>query len=159
MSPETKDLAEVLAHWATAAGVLGGLITLLLGWRTYVQQGNQKRVEFYFDIWDQLRSMPGHGWICEAIDAQQWAMLTEVSVSDRREKFFFFEQVALLVNPGFLHPHIAYYMFGYHAIRCWDHEEYWPGLPEKRYWKLLQSFVEQMREVERLPWKKRRKRF
>jgi hypothetical protein len=159
MSPVTKDLAQVLADLATVAAVAGGLITLFLGWRTYHNQNKQKRVEFYFQIWEQLRSMPGHGPICEAIDVKEWEKLRRIPVTQRREKFFFFEQVALLVNSKFMHPHIAYYMFGYHAIRCWDHEEYWDGLPEKGYWKLLEAFVEQMRRIESSPWEKRRKKF
>jgi hypothetical protein len=159
MSPAMKDWAQVLADVFTVAAVIGGLFTLWVGWRTYRQQNKQKRVEFYFQLWNQLRSMPGHARICEAIDAKQWDKLTEISVTERREKFFFFEQVALLVNSGLMHAHIAYYMFGYHAIRCWDHEEYWQGLPERGYWKLLESFVEQMRKIEFLSWDQRRNQF
>jgi hypothetical protein len=131
-SDAVKAWAQVLAHWGTAAGFIAIAATLFLNWRNYAQQNRQKRAEFYFKLWDQVRTpQPGRLDICEVIDAGQWKKLSEISVRERRQKFLFFEQVALLVNSKLIHPHIAHYMFGYHAIRCWDHDEFWGGLPPK----------------------------
>jgi hypothetical protein len=113
-------------------------------------------------MWEQLRPTTAEQPdICEIIDAKQWDRLSSVPVGDRRQKLFLFEQVAALVNAGLMNKYLADYMFGYHAIKCWDHAEFWPGLPQKAtgYWKLLERFVNQMNKIERdVSWEKRRKR-
>jgi hypothetical protein len=165
MSTQVKDFAEVLANFATAVGFITVVITLLLNWRNYVRQSRQNSLDFQFKLWDLLRAKPDGQKdmkdICQIIDDEEWGKLSEISPNDRRHKLFLFEQIALLVNSKHMHPDIAHYMFGYHAIRCWDREEFWPALPDKTtgYWKLLQDFVEQMRKVDAKPWKERRKRF
>jgi hypothetical protein len=165
MSPvpsELKDWAQVAAHCATAAGFITVTVTLMLNWRNYVQLSKHNSLEFQFKLWDLLRSKPpGQQDICEIIDAEEWSKLSDIPARERRHKLFLFEQIALLVNSKYMHPHLAHYMFGYHAIRCWDRKEFWPDLPDKTtgYWKLLQEFIEQMKSVEGQPWEKRRKKF
>jgi hypothetical protein len=160
-SDALKAWAEVAAHLVTAATLLVAITTLFVGWRNYALQGVQKRVEFFFEMWDQLRSKTTERLdICEVIDARQWDKLGAIPVRDRRQKLFLFEQVAMLVNSGLMAPAVAHYMFGYHAIKCWDRPEFWPDLPDRDsdYWKLLRGFVQQMRKVDTVPWPARRRK-
>lgn len=162
MSPQLKDWVEVLANLATAIGFIAVVITLLLTWRNYLQQNKQNNLDFQFKLWNLLTSKPaGQKDICELIDAQEWDKLKEIPPTDRRQKLFLFEQIALLVKAKYMHPNLAHYMFGYHAIRCWERPEFWSDLPDKTsgYWKVLQEFVERMRQVEAQPWKERGLRF
>jgi hypothetical protein len=51
-----KAWVEVAAHVVTAGTLLLDIAALAVGWRNYTLQTLQKRVEFFFEMWDQLRS-------------------------------------------------------------------------------------------------------
>jgi hypothetical protein len=70
--------------------------------------------------------------------------LTQVSLDDRKEFLDLFQEVALLKKAGLIKKELAFYMFGYFAIRCLDSENFWQGInKEDHYWTLFREFAEQ----------------
>ena len=55
------------------------------------------------------------------------------------------------MNSGLIKKEVAYYMFGYFAMTCWDNEAFWsdPGIDRGSvYWSVLRNFVNQMKEID-----------
>lgn len=72
---------------------------------------------------------------------------------ERIERYHFlgiYEELALLMNSGLIKPEIAYYMFGYFAIKCWENDSFWKGLDKNSHnWLVFKGFVEKMKGNER----------
>ncbi len=109
-------------------------------------------------MWQRVKDVPHRKAICDAIDDKALTLHT-IPHEQKRDLLGVFEEVALLVNSKLMRPDVAYYMFGYYAIRCWDTDAFWGNWPDGRdevYWKLLKSFVERMKEIEQKPAEFRR---
>ena len=70
---------------------------------------------------------------------------------DRVQLIALFEIVALEVNSGSISRQVAYQMFGYYAIKCYDamkrreNKGFWLGLESESYdWDLFRWFAEEM---------------
>jgi hypothetical protein len=62
-----------------------------------------------------------------------------------------FENVALLRQAGFLRPELAFYMFGFEALRCWRNDSFWEGMDRNEWWRLLRAFVAELETLEQTP--------
>jgi len=61
----------------------------------------------------------------------------------------FYEQIAISVNSKLLNKNIAYYMFGYFALRCWESNNFWAEINrDSYYWSLFKRFVDTMQKIE-----------
>lgn len=64
----------------------------------------------------------------------------------------FFEELAISVKSKVMSKDVAFYLFGYYAIRCWRSENFWGGdmMIDKQsiYWSLFRDFALRMEEME-----------
>ena len=43
---------------------------------------------------------------------------------------------------GLLRPELAFYMFGFEALRCWKNERFWAGLDrDDKWWGVFRAFA------------------
>ncbi len=71
----------------------------------------------------------------------------------RLKRFYFlgfYENIALLMNSRLIKPEIAYYMFGYYSLKCWENDLFWIGIErESHYWRVFREFVKKMEKLEK----------
>ena len=141
-----------IAEWKDFATILGAFIALVAlakGIAEYIKQGSQKRADHFFAIRSKLKSNPTFEEICALLEVDDQKLLG-ISFKDKRSFLGLFEEVALMVNSGFIKRDIAHYMFGYYALRCWDSKHFWYQVNrESIYWSLFKEFVQEMRLIEK----------
>ena len=73
-----------------------------------------------------------------------WPCRAEKDVTDAKRKFLtFIEEIALLVNSELLKPDVAYYMFGYYAVKAHRGSNFHFDVNySPAYWGLFMSFAE-----------------
>jgi hypothetical protein len=75
--------------------------------------------------------------------------LVDVPWSQKIELLGFYEDVALMRYSGIMKRHVAFYMFAYYALRCWDSDYFWHDIDRSSsYWSLFRHFVQEMKEIE-----------
>jgi hypothetical protein len=78
--------------------------------------------------------------------------LSQTSYTLKHNFLGFFEELAISVNSKVMSENVAFYMFGYYAIRCWESKEFWKGdkliQKESIYWALFRSFALRMKNLE-----------
>jgi hypothetical protein len=71
-----------------------------------------------------------------------------MSKAERAEYATFFEDVALLRRGGLLRPELAFYMFGFEALRCWENEKFWEGLDrDDKWWGVFRAFASELHKL------------
>jgi hypothetical protein len=133
------------------AAVLGGIVataTLVKGLVEYSRGLAARRAEMFLDRRAKLKETPILKELCDLIEVDD-PKLREFALKEKLHLTGFFEEIALLVNSAILRTHVAHYMFGYYALRCWESNNFWYGLNrDAKYWALLRDFVVQMKERE-----------
>jgi hypothetical protein len=78
--------------------------------------------------------------------------LATISLRDKRDYPGLFEEVSLMVEWGLMEREVAHYMFGYHAIMCWESTAFWEGVGKwNAYWARFHDFYWSMKaEQQRL---------
>ena len=83
-------------------------------------------------------------------DKEPNSELKEVPFEHKRSLLGVFEEVALMMNSGLIKKEVAYYMFGYYAIRCWQSDNFWGNVNRHSiYWRLFRNFAEEMLQIEK----------
>ena len=60
-----------------------------------------------------------------------------------------YEDIAVMYESALLSERMAFYMFGYYAIRSYQSEEFWKGLDKNDvYYTLFRQFSAQMEAIE-----------
>ena len=124
------------------------VVSIVLSIAEFRRQGSQKRAEHFLEVRNKLRTDPRFQNIVNMLenDAPE---LSQVPFIDKRDFLGAFEEVALLMNSGLIRPEVAYYMFGYDSLRCWESEHFWSDVNrDSRYWALFKRFSLQMKEFE-----------
>jgi hypothetical protein len=79
--------------------------------------------------------------------------LSQTNYTVKHNFLGFFEELAISVSSNVMSRDVAFYMFGYYAIRCWESKEFWKGekLIEKGsiYWSLFRDFALQMIDMQK----------
>ena len=109
--------AQYLANIATIIGVIGALIGFAWGLYQFHRDAILRRVDHLGRIRSALVSNPESSEILHLLDTDD-PRLAEKPVLDRRAFVCLMEEVALLERRDLIRPDLAYYMFGYAAIRC-----------------------------------------
>ena len=76
---------------------------------------------------------------------------SEFAPYQRSEYASHFEEIALLTNSGLVRKEVAFFIYGYMAIRIWDDEEFWQGLNRDVFWLNLERFVADMKRLRDRP--------
>ncbi len=136
-----KDIAIV-------CGGVVALVTFVRGFFEYVRQGTQRRAEQFVQMRRRLKENKVFYEICSLLDTDD-PKLAAVPLQDRYDFLGFFEEIVLLTNSGLLRKEVAYYMFAYYAIECWDSTHFWENINrDSNYWKLFRDFAEQMKQMQ-----------
>ena len=134
---------------AAIIGAALALVTLVMGLAEYRRQGAQGRVERFIEIRKRLKEDEVFKKIADLVERDS-PELKVVSFRDKRDYLGLLEEVALHLNSGLIRKEVAYYMFGYYAIRCWKSRYFWSGVNrDSPYWALFKDFVSEMENVER----------
>ena len=132
-------------------GGAAALFTFIRSTAEYVRQGTQKRIELYLDIRKKFDANSKFTEIRNLLDKEDRA-ITKISLKERQDYAAYFEEVAILMNSGVLKPDVAFYMFSYEAIQCWESELFWHGISRDQdyYWGLLRMFVTEMKQKRKI---------
>jgi hypothetical protein len=140
-----------LTDWKDVAAIAGSIIatcTLLKGVIEYAYQGKQKRAEHFFDLRKKLKENEVFKKICLAIDSDS-ILLQSIPFEDKRDFLGLFEEVAIMRNSKLIKSDIAFYMFGYYAVRCWESSNFWETVNrESAYWMIFKKFAEDAKSFE-----------
>jgi hypothetical protein len=131
-------------------GVFALLVTVIRALYEYSKQNRLAR----FDKYEQLSK----GWsedkeiqeIISLLDDDPQGELLKMPRS-RKEAFVgVYEEIALMLESGILKKQIAYYMFGYHTIRCYENKDFWTKEMDREspYWTLFRRFAQQMKKID-----------
>lgn len=118
-----KDIAAV-------AGVVIALFGLFKGIVEYQLQGAQKRADFFLKKQQEFFSNTSFNKIRSLLERDD-PELTTIPLEDRRAYANFFEEIAVSVNTRLIRNDIAYYMYGYYAMKCDISERFWSDLIKK----------------------------
>ncbi|GIF02388.1 hypothetical protein [Paractinoplanes rishiriensis] len=143
--------AGVVSACAATIGALVALGTLIRSMHEYVLQGRQKRSEAFFALRARLKGDARMVEILRLIqdDDPKLADQEEVSYTEKYEVLGYFEEVALMLNSGVVRPAVAWYMFGYYALRLSDSGNFWSNIERADpYWALFNTFAEKMNQLE-----------
>jgi len=143
-------------------GVIVAALTFSKAVLEYQRQGAQKRADAYFNIERLLLSEKAFQEINELLLADgDSKSLAIIPLSTRLEYLGLYEEVALMLNSKMINEHVAHYMFGYLAIKCYESNHFWVGEDKNdKYWDLLRDFVGRMKLVdEKFVFNRRNLRF
>jgi len=136
---------EDAKNTATIIGVLIATAAFVKAVIEYIHQGVQKRADQFLSIQKRLVENQTFITILELLEFDD-PKVSEIPFKDRRELIGLFEEVAIMLNSGLMREAVAYYMFGYFAIDCWDNEAFWKGFnKENTHWFVFRDFVERMK--------------
>ena len=143
-----------LQNMVSIAGILVALVacvTLVIGIFKYSIQVKQNRVQYLFNILKLLK----RDEIFKNINAQlipenKSNELNKIPIIDRCNYLWIFEEIAVMKNSGLIKPDVAFYMFGYYAVKCWNNTLFWENLEkEDKYWSLFNKFAKEAEEYEK----------
>lgn len=155
MSLTDLTTAERFDLGLTAIAVLVGLLTLWKAVSEYRRQGTIKRIEFFLEARNRLKTNAQFQEISRLLELDD-PKLVEIPMQHKIEFVGFFEEIALLVTSRVIRPEVAHYMFGYYALKTWESQNFWllaerPGRPldkeKEPYWFLFRTFVHSMAPI------------
>jgi hypothetical protein len=142
-------LAQIITAILSTLGVTVAAVSAFKALAEYRKQGITKRSEIFLQMRSRLREDESFKRICDLLETDD-ERLKDVSLVEKDRFTGFFEELALLRNSGFINDHVALYMFGYFAIRCFQSKNFWDGLNRNQpLWALFMDFARQMQEAER----------
>jgi hypothetical protein len=141
---EYKAMAYELAKICIDAG--GVAIALIGGARALVEYQKkvaQDRFQMLMKMQDNFHSNESFRRIREEFDGQN--SFENMSKGERAEYATFFEDVALLRRSRLLRAELAFYMFGFEALRCWENKKFWEGLDrDDKWWGVFRAFASEL---------------
>ena len=147
---------DVLIHstiqeWISTLTLVVGVFTFMVAIHEYNRQNRVKR----FEIFQGMN---------KRFDDETFKKLREYLDNDDHElencdyitKYNFvgfFEEIAISVRTKVMSREVAYYMFGYYAIRCYHSANFWKGAKmlskDSIYWSLFRQFATEMEVMEK----------
>lgn len=141
-------LIECLKDIFTIIGGVTAFITFIVGIAEYVKQGTQKRAEQFVEMRKRFKENESFREISSLLENDDLKLASE-PYKDRRDYLGFFEEIALMVNSSLIKVDVAYYMFGYYVIKCWESSNFWIDIhKESQYWILFKEFYLKMKKAE-----------
>lgn len=157
-----NGICLTMAEWGTVfqiLGVVAGLFVAGFGlYKTWEelkrlrQQREQdqrdlhatarlKRTEFLLDQHRRLFDDPVLSTVLSYLDADDKQLAQPQMWNSNRKFLTFIEEMAILIESRLVDPEVAYYMFGYYAIRARDGENFNANINDiEEYWRLFHRF-------------------
>ena len=131
---------------ATIIGAVVGLLDFAKGLIEYQLQGTQRRADIFLKRRAEYFENESFATIRVLLEEDGSQKLRDISFEERRAYLTFFEEVALLWKSKLIRDDIAYYMFGYYAVRCREAKDFWFDInaPEV-HWSIFLEFANTMK--------------
>jgi hypothetical protein len=146
---DIKDVVDILSALVIA---IGGFVGGFIGIRQYQKQNTLKRAEHFHTMRKKLKESEAFRNICVLLTTDD-SKIKDVGIADKSDFLGFFEEIAIMVESKIISKHVAHYMFGYYAIKCYDNENgFWDGdifYKKDDYWSLFIKFAEDMKNLEK----------
>jgi hypothetical protein len=120
-----------LKNWLTVLGAVVGLLGFLKGVLEYSRQNEMRRLDLFQAMRQRFEVSEGMKRVREALESDEANALVSVTKKDKVDFLAFYEDLALMVVSGIIHPEIAQYFFGFYAILANDEQNvqaFWAGL-------------------------------
>lgn len=132
-----KDMATVIAVPVAAWG-------LYKSYAEFHLQGKQKRAEMFLKKQGEFFASKSFNEIRLLLE-QDDAKLKDIGFEERRAYLTFFEEIAVLKNSRLINGDLAYYMFGYYAVKCLESQHFWSDLNKHDlFWNVFLRFSQEM---------------
>jgi hypothetical protein len=139
------NFAEPLAKYIAAAVALG---TLLKGVIEFSTQNKIKKYEKYRELRVEFRTSAEFLEMRTLLERED-AQIGSVTYEKKVRFLGFYEDISILIKNDILSEDLAYYMFGYYAIRCYRSTVFWEEIDKSSiYWKEFVQFAERMIFIE-----------
>lgn len=157
-----QDLCLTMEDWARVFQILGVVVGLCVAgfgfYKTWAElkrlrqqrEENQrelhatarlKRTEFLLTQHRRLFDDPVLYQVMTYLDADDAALARPEMWNSNRKFLTFIEEMAILVESRLVDPEVAYYMFGYYAIRARDGKNFNANINDvEEYWRLFRRF-------------------
>ena len=134
----------------TIVGVIVSTALFFLAYRQYGKAEKQKKAEHFFKLREKYNTNKDFRKIREIIDCNDTEN-KEISLDAKREFFGFYEEIAIMVNSKLIKEELAFYMFGYYAIKYDEIDDFKSYIDEeKEYWIIFSDFAQKMINNEKL---------
>jgi hypothetical protein len=144
------ETISVISAVVAALTFVVGVGTLIKAILEYKRQNAAKRFEIFQGM-NRRFDESEFKVLREMLDSDADALVT-VDYIGKHNFLGFYEEIAISVNSGVMDINVAFYMFGYYAIRCWKSENFWLGgkMLDKNsiYWSLFADFAHKMLVME-----------
>jgi hypothetical protein len=143
-----------LSDWKdvfTITGVIVSFTLLLLALVQYRKAEKQKSAEHFFKLRDKYNTDATFVKIREIIDSPDNRDISsrEINIDDKRKFLGFYEEIAIMVKSGLIKEELAFYMFGYYAVRCNKMDAFTSYINEdKEYWEIFSEFAAKMKNYD-----------
>jgi hypothetical protein len=134
------DLTKTVIDVSGVAIALFGGARALVAYRKKV---TQERFQMLMKMQESFQSSKRFQQIREKLAGQ--GGFDGISIAERADYATFFENIALLCRGKLLRPEMAFYMFGFEALRCWNNETFWEGMQRlDKWWGVFREFAAEL---------------
>jgi hypothetical protein len=151
-------IPPTIQEWISAASAPVAVLTFVVGVVTLIKaivEYNRQNAAKRFEIFQGMNKRFDDGnfmKIREYLDNDD-PELEKFDYTSKHNFLGFFEELAISVNSKVMSIEVAYYMFGYYAIRCYSSIHFWGGdkmlQKDSVYWSLFRQFANKMQVMER----------
>jgi hypothetical protein len=153
-------MATIFEDFITAAPAISagvGALTFVVAIGTlikaiieYQRQNAVKRFEKFQEINKRLDE-PNMASLKPLLETDAPELMT-VPYIQKHDFLGIHEEIAIMVNTKIMKKKVAYYMYGYYAIRCYRSKYFWEGEEtpgrDSIYWSLFNEFAREMLDIE-----------
>lgn len=148
-----STLEQIFGFIASNATTITAIIAVCVFAKSiyeYTLQNKLKRFEKYQDIagqWDENKDLQE---IRRLLDFENKSALAKADPEKKQNFIHCYEDIAVMCESGLLNEKMAFYMFGFYAIRSLQSKEFWTGLNEGDfYYTLFRRFATRMEVIEK----------
>jgi hypothetical protein len=144
------DVVQNAAGITAIVGVIALIVTVVRAAIEYSKQNLLARFEKYEELSKDWSDDKDVQEIIVLLDDDPQGKLAKIHPSKKVAFVGYYEEIALMLESGLLKKRIAYYMFGYHTIRCYENKSFWTEDMEieSQYWSLFRRFAKQMKKID-----------
>lgn len=144
-----EDIVRNAAGITATVGAITLAVTIVRGVLEYSKQNRLARYEKYAELskdWSENKDIQE---IIVLLDDDPQHKLLKINNAEKEAFIGFYEEIALMLESRILKERIAYYMFGYYTIRCYDNQGFWTDMDrESPYWSLFRRFAKKMKKID-----------
>ena len=149
-----KLTSEILRNWAVAASAIIATITFIFNVWEKNKENRLKRLETYLSFEKRLNEEKNFQKFLTLLEEDNPDLAHEETLE--KYKFLgFLEEISVAVDNRLMSKDLAFYMFGYYAIRANKSEHFNALKNDKKidwnsiYWRVAKKFVSDMEKIEK----------